>query len=65
MLRWNSYFDAFVLERGFDAHGTFVYIPLGSVEAMTELLRRRVIALLVERKLLLDPRFARTMLSSP
>ena len=34
-----------------DAHGTFVYVPVGSLEAMTELLRRRVIALLVNRKM--------------
>ena len=62
MLRWNPHFHAIVLEGGYDAHGTIVHIPLGSLEAMTELLRRRVIALLVDRKLL-DRTFARTMLS--
>ena len=49
-------------EGGFDEQGTFVYIPLGHLETLTELLRRRVIALLVARKLL-DRRFARNMLS--
>ena len=62
MLRWNPHFHSIVLEGGFDEQGTFVYIPLGHLETMTELLRRRVIALLVARKLL-DRRFARNMLS--
>ena len=62
MLRWNPHFHAIVLEGGFDEQGTFVYIPLGHLQAMTELLRRRVVALLVDQKLL-DRRFARNMLS--
>ena len=62
MLRWNPHFHSIVLEGGFDEQGTFVYIPLGHLETLTELLRRRVIALLVARKLL-DRRFARNMLS--
>ena len=62
MLRWNLHFHAIVLEGGFDDQGTFVYIPLGHLQAMTELLRRRVVALLVDQKLL-DRRFARNMLS--
>ena len=62
MLRWNPHFHAIVLEGGFDDQGTFVYIPLGHLQAMTELLRRRVVALLVDQKLL-DRRFARNMLS--
>ena len=62
MLRWNPHFQAIVLEGGFDDQGTFVYIPLGHLQAMTELLRRRVVALLVDQKLL-DRRFARNMLS--
>ena len=62
MLRWNPHFHAIVLEGGFDEQGTFVYIPLGHLQAMTELLRRRVVALLVAHKLL-DRRFARNMLS--
>ena len=33
------------LEGGFDDEGTFVFMPLGGLEAMTELLRRRVISL--------------------
>ena len=62
MLRWNPHFHSIVLAGGFDEQGTFVYIPLGHLETLTELLRRRVIALLVARKLL-DRRFARNMLS--
>ena len=62
MLRWNPHFHSIVLEGGFDEQGTFVYIPLGHLETLTELLRRRVIALLVAHKLL-DRRFARNMLS--
>ena len=49
MLRWNPHFHAIVLEGGFDEQGTFVYIPLGHLQAMTELLRRRVVALLVDQ----------------
>ena len=60
MLRWNPHFHAIVLEGGFDDQGTFVYIPLGHLQAMTELLRRRVVALLVDQKLL-DRRFARNI----
>ena len=59
MLRWDPHY-AIVLEGGFDDTGTFV--PLGRLEAMTELLRRRLIALLVAKKLV-DRRCARTMLS--
>ena len=62
MLRWNPHFHAIVLEGGFDEQGTFGYIPLGHLQAMTELPRRRVVALLVAHKLL-DRRFARNMLS--
>ena len=62
MLRWNPHFHAIVLEGGFDEQGTFVYIPLGHLQAMTELLRCRVVTLLVAHKLL-DRRFARNMLS--
>ena len=51
MLRWNPHFHSIVLEGGFDDQGTFVYIPLGDLEAMTELLRGRVVALLVAQRL--------------
>ena len=64
MLRWNPHFHAIVLEGGFDDQGTFVYIPLGHLQAMTKLLRRRVVALLVAQKLL-DRRFARNIRSRP
>ena len=51
-----------VLERGFDEQGTFVYIPPGNLQTMTELLRRRLVALPVAQKLL-NRRLARNMLS--
>ena len=60
MLRWNPHFHSIVLEGGFDEQDTFVYIPLGHLETMTELLRRRVVTLLVDQKLLAR-RFARNL----
>jgi len=51
-----------VLEGGFDEEGTFFYIPFSGLQSMTELFRRRVIKLLVQRKLLNDD-FARNLLS--
>lgn len=62
MLRWNPHFHAIVLEGGFDEEGTFFYIPFSGLQSMTELFRRRVIKLLVQRELLNDD-FARNLLS--
>jgi hypothetical protein len=62
MLRWNPHFHAIVLEGGFDGGGTFFYIPFSGLQSMTELFRRRVIKLLVQRELLNDD-FARNLLS--
>ena len=62
MLRWNPHFHAIVLEGGFDEGGTFFYIPFSGLQSMTELFRRRVIKLLVQRELLNDD-FARNLLS--
>ena len=51
-----------VLEGGFDEAGTFVSVPFSDVQAMTEIFRRRVIWLLVQKELLSDD-FARNLLS--
>ncbi len=62
MLRRNPHFHAIVLEGGFDEEGTFFSIPFCGLQSMTELFRRRVIKLLVERRLLNED-FARNLLS--
>ena len=51
-----------VLEGGFDGEGTFVYIPFSGLQSMVEVLRRRVIKLLVERGML-NEQFTRNLLS--
>ncbi|MEE8442050.1 MAG: transposase [Spirochaetia bacterium] len=58
----NPHFHALVLEGGFDAEGTFVSVPFSGLQAMTEVFRRRVIYLLVEKQLLSED-FARNLLS--
>jgi len=61
-LRWNPHFHALVVEGGFDEGGTFVCVPFSGLQAMTEVVCRRVITLLVDRKLLSDD-FAENLLS--
>jgi hypothetical protein len=41
-----------VLESGFDDEGTFFFIPFSGLQSMVGVVRRRVIKLLVERKIL-------------
>jgi len=62
MLRWNPYYHTIVLEGGFDHDGTFFYIPIGNLASMSEVFRRRLIALLLDRKLL-DDQFACNLMS--
>ena len=62
MLRWNPHYHTIVLEGGFDHEGTFFYIPIGNLASMTEVFRRRVLALLVDRKIL-DEQFACNLMS--
>jgi hypothetical protein len=62
MLRWNPHYHTIVLEGGFDQDGTFFFIPISDLTSMTELFRRRVLALLVDRKVL-DDQFARNLMS--
>jgi hypothetical protein len=50
------------LEGGFDRHDTFFYIPLGATAALTEIWRRRVIALFLDKGLL-NTEFARKILA--
>jgi hypothetical protein len=51
-----------VLVGGFDRHDRFFFIPLGANEALTEIWRRRVIALFLYKGLS-NPDFARKLLS--
>jgi len=51
-----------IFERHFDEPGAFVSIPFSGLQAMTEIFRRRVTWLLVEKQLLLED-FARNLLS--
>ena len=61
-LRWNPHHHCLVLERGFDEQGRFIRVPLSDVGQMTEVFRRRLIWLLVEKKLLAED-FAQNLLS--
>ncbi|WP_319560361.1 transposase [Marispirochaeta sp.] len=51
-----------VLEGGFDADGTFVYLPFSGLEKMTEYFRRSVVRFFTEKKLLTE-QFAQNLLS--
>ena len=62
LLRWNPHFHALILEGGFDEEGTFFYLPFSGLHSMSEVFRRRVIKLLVNRNLL-DDEFAENLLS--
>jgi hypothetical protein len=53
---------AIVLEGGFDRHDTFFSIPLAATAALTEIWRRRVVALFLDKGLL-NPDFVRKILS--
>jgi len=59
---WHPHWHAIVLEGGFDNHDRFFFIPLGANEALSEIWRRRVIALFLSKGLL-NPDFARKLLS--
>ncbi len=62
MLRWVPHYHTIVLEGGFDQDCTFFFIPISNLTSMTEVFRRRVLALLVDRKVL-DDQFARNPMS--
>jgi hypothetical protein len=61
-LRWNAHFHSLVVEGGFDQAGRFIHVPLSGLDQMTEVFRRRLIWLLVEKDLLAEE-FARNLLS--
>ena len=51
-MRWNAHFHSLVVEGGFDEAGRFIHVPLSGLDQMTEVFRRRLIWLLVEKDLL-------------
>jgi len=67
---WNPHWHTIVLEGGFDRCDQFFFIPIGANEALTEIWRNRavqwpalgVVALFLDKGLL-NPQFARTLLS--
>jgi hypothetical protein len=52
---------AIVLEGGYDRHDCFFFIPPGATAAFSEIWRRRVVALFLQKSLL-NPDFARKVL---
>jgi len=57
LLRFNPHYHCLVLEGGIDEEGSFHHIPIKDTASLTEVFRRRVIKLFVDRGLL-DRRFA-------
>jgi len=62
LLRFNPHYHCLVLESGIDEAGSFHHIPIKDTVSITEVFRRRVIKLFVDRGLL-DRRFALKILS--
>jgi len=62
VVRWNPHYHCLVLEGGLDEAGSFHHIPIKDTASLTEVFRRRVIKLFVDRGLL-DRRFALKILS--
>jgi hypothetical protein len=58
---WHPHWHTIVLEGGFDRHDCLFFIPLGATAALTEIWRRRVVALFLDKGLL-NPDFARKIL---
>ena len=52
LMRWNPHFHCIVLEGGIDEAGSFHHIPIKDTAKLTEVFRRRVIKLFVDRGLL-------------
>ena len=61
-LRFNSHWHGIILEGGFDTDGNFVFIPIHSLDKMTEVFRRRVIRFFLDRELITKA-FAANLLS--
>jgi hypothetical protein len=62
LVRWNPHYHCLVLKGGLDEAGSFHHIPIKDNASLTEVFRRRVIKLFVDRGLL-DRRFALKILS--
>jgi hypothetical protein len=62
LVRWNPHYHCLVLEGGIDEAGSFHHIPIKDTASLTEVFRRRVLKLFVDRGLL-DRRFALKILS--
>ena len=62
LVRGNPHYHCIVLEGGIDEAGSFHHIPIKDSAKLTEVFRRRVIKLFVDRGLL-DSRFALKILS--
>ena len=58
---WQPHGHSIVLEGGFDRHDRFFFIPLGTGMALSEIWRRRLLALFLDKGLL-NPDFARKLL---
>ncbi len=61
-MRWNPHYHCLVLEGGIDETGFIHHIPIKDTASFTEVFRRRVIKLFIDRGLL-DRRFALKILS--
>jgi hypothetical protein len=62
LMRWNPHYHCLVLEGGIDERSSFHHIPIKDTSPLTEVFRRRILKLFVERGLL-DSHFARKILS--
>jgi len=62
LVRWNPHYHCLVLEGGIDETGSFYHIPIKDTSRLTEVFRRRVIKLFVDKGLL-DRSFALKILS--
>ena len=54
MMRFNSHWHGIILEGGFDSRSNFVFIPIYSLDKMTECFRRRVIKFFLDRELITE-----------
>ena len=62
MMRFNSHWHGIVLEGGFDLQGNFAFIPIHSLDKMTECFSRRVIRFFLDKELITKA-FASNLLS--
>jgi len=60
---WHPHWHSIVLEGGFDRHDRFFFIPPGATDTLSEIWRRSVVALFLQKDLL-NPDFARKLLGA-